>query len=312
MRRVEHAVALIIIGGAAAYLWAHRDEFTAVLDIPHGRALAIAAGVVVSLLASSVQNYVMLRAENVQIGFLENFMLSLAGNLGNYLPMRAGTLVRLRYLKSKHGLRYARFGSIFGIRTVLILLATGVLGTAGTLGLWHSGRPLSLQLLTIFGTLVCVAGYFTLRPPSRRLSGSGRIAKAANDFAEGFETIHSRPGVSLQVSAFLLVQFLALGWRFLLTFEAIGLEPSPYLLLLLSPLATLVSFVAITPGALGLREAVMGYAALVTGIGFDSGFFAGAVDRAVMLVILCALGAPSLVFCWRRMNRAEDDAGPQG
>jgi uncharacterized membrane protein YbhN (UPF0104 family) len=95
---------------------------------------------------------------------------------------------------------------------------------------------------------------------------------------------------------------LALGLRLYISFDAFQAQTSPWLLILLAPLVVLVSFIAVTPGGLGVREAAIGYVAFATGYDFNLGLFAGSLDRAVILALTLAIGAPSFVYIWRRLG----------
>ena len=74
--------------------------------------------------------------------------------------------------------------------------------------------------------------------------------------------------------------------------------------LLLAPLAALANFAALTPGALGLREAVMGYAMHAVGESFSSGIYLGTMDRAVLLALVTLTGGPSFLWVWSRVRQA--------
>lgn len=253
---------------------------------------------------SAAQTWVLFKAERAPIGFWENQLLGASASFANYLPMRVGTIVRVRYMNQIHGLRYARFGSIFGIRTVLLVSASGLLGVVSTTGLWLSeGRPAWLLLggfvLLAIGSVVAL-----LAPLPRFGTGETRVTRIWNDFVEGFAMARARPTVSFVVLTLTVLQQLALGVRLYVGFDAFQAPPSVWVLLLLAPLVMLVSFVAITPGALGLREAAIGYVAFAAGGDFSLGLFAGSLDRAVMLGLTLLLGTPSFVFIWRRLGSA--------
>jgi uncharacterized membrane protein YbhN (UPF0104 family) len=251
---------------------------------------------------STAQTWVLFRAEGAAIGFRENLVVAICANFANYLPMRAGTVLRGRYMKHIHGLRYARFGSVFGIRTVLLVSACGILGAVASLGLWlFEDRPAWLLLIVFLGMSIGSVIALLMRLP--RIEGDdGRLPRIWNDFVDGFATARAQPRLSLVVLTLMLMQQMTLALRLLISFDAFQAHPSPWLLLLLAPLVMLISFVAITPGALGLREATIGYVAFATGYDFDLGLFAGSLDRAVMLVFTLAFGAPSFIYIWRRLG----------
>jgi uncharacterized membrane protein YbhN (UPF0104 family) len=236
------------------------------------------------------------------IGFGENVLLSACSNFANYLPMRIGTLLRGRYMKQVHGLRYARFGSIFGIRMVLLVSACGLLGTIGTLGLWlFEDRPAWL-LLALFVIMTVVAAIALFLRLPRANAANERLPRIWNDFVDGFAAARLQPRVSVVVLGLTLLQQLTLGLRLFIGFDAFQAYASPWLLMLLAPLVMLVSFIAITPGGLGIREAAIGYVAFATGYDFSLGLFAGSLDRAVLLVLTVTVGTPGFIYVWKRLR----------
>lgn len=308
---VQNTLGLAILIATGWVLWQRRSSFAELLDTSWVDLCAMGALVLVGWVLSAAQSWVLFRAEGAAIGFGENLLLACGGNFANYLPMRVGTLLRGRYMKQVHGLRYARFGSVFGIRTVLMLSAAGLLGTVGTLGLWlFEGRPAWLLLLTFVAMMGITVGALFLRLP-RAAKTDKRLPRAWNDFLDGFATARARPGVSALVLTMIVLSQVVLGLRLFISFDAFQVDASIWLLVLLAPVVVLVSYTAITPGALGLREAVIGYVTLATGYDFSVGLFAGSLDRAVILALTLALGAPGFIYIWRRLGSEPSSGAPR-
>ncbi|HDH04468.1 MAG TPA: flippase-like domain-containing protein [Nitrospirae bacterium] len=299
-----YVIGIIIIGGFVYYIAEHRDAFKTVLDISWGHVLGIGIGVFLYWLVSSIQTLVLFREENIRIGFWENLVVLIASIALNYLPMRMGTLLRLRYLKSVHGLRYARYGSLFGIRLVILIFTTGVLGCAGTIAILISGGAFSKELTLIFIALIIISILGYIAPAPKFKNQNSAISRIWNDFSTGFEAIRNKPALAWQVMALTLLQFAALAARLYLSFDAVQFHPSPWILLLLVPLSTLMAFLTFTPGSMGLREGIMGYVTLASGYDFNSGIFAGVVDRVIILVMIFTVGTVCAVYVWIRMHKA--------
>lgn len=104
--------------------------------------------------------------------------------------------------------------------------------------------------------------------------------------------------MSLAVLSLILGQQATLVVRFQVAAMATGAEPSLGVLMLLAPLATLTSYLSVTPGGLGVREAVMGYATFATGSSFTSGVYVGTFDRAIQLAMVAVFGGASFVSMW--------------
>lgn len=308
---LQNGIALSIVGGFAIYLWRNRSLFDSLLEVSIGQIAGIAILIFTSWVLSSAQTWLMYRAEGVAIGFRENLVVTIASVLINYMPFRLGTWIRMRYLKTVHGFGYARWVGIMGTRLVLVVTATGIMGLLGTLLLWYESGTRSIELSIGFSVLIGIAiAASLLSPPlSRRESGFFRIW---NEFSSGYAAMRERPRVTGGVLFLILLQLGLLAWRFDLTLDAIGIQATSGLLVVLSPATALSTFIAIVPGGLGLREAVMGSITLATGAEFNVGFFAGALDRAVLLALVLLFGTSSFYLIGSKLVTADrvrhDDA----
>jgi uncharacterized membrane protein YbhN (UPF0104 family) len=295
----------LVLAGFALYLWLHRYKLAAVLDVRAIDLGLISALTLASWMVVAVQNYLLYRAMGVRFRLAESWLITAASGFGNYLPLRPGTLLRAHYLKRVRGLRYAHFGSIFVVRSVLFAVATGVTGLISTWWIACDRGRVSIELILVFSLLSTVpflALYWTPRFGSRDFPKLGQWIDALRD---GITHLRALPATSALVAALVLVQFLLLGLRFWIASDAVnaGLTAPAYVLL--AAVGTLVGFVAITPGALGVREALMGYVTFAVGESFSRGVYVGVVDRAVTLALTATIGAASFVVVWRRIRKAE-------
>jgi len=268
--------------------------------------LALLVAIILSTLVfNALQMWFLLRASNLCIGFGESFALGCAAGFGNYMPMRAGTVIRAHYLKSVHGLRYTRFASIAGIRTLITILATGAIGLIGTVAAAASGGRLSWVLLICFCLMLSLPVLaWVVRVPQLR-EGPGRLRRIAVDFLQGADMLRKQPKTGVAVFFAVLLQQISLVARFHVAATATGGPPPPLaLLLLLSAVAAFASFAALTPGALGIREAAMGGATYAVGGSFSQGILLGTVDRAVFMAVTAIVGGACFPYVWRRVQNA--------
>ena len=68
--------------------------------------------------------------------------------------------------------------------------------------------------------------------------------------------------------------------------------------LVLGALGYLVLFANFTPGALGIREVILGAGALVLGVPFEAGIAAALIDRAITLSWAFTIGGFSTLLIW--------------
>jgi uncharacterized membrane protein YbhN (UPF0104 family) len=294
-----------ILCGFAFYLWSHRTEFAGVLEVSVAWLALLVSIILATLVFNALQMWLLLRASDLSIGFGESFAVSCAAGFGNYMPMRTGTLIRAHYLKSVHGLRYTRFASIAGIRALITVFATGAIGLCGTLAVAMSGGRLSWVLLICFGFMLSLPVVaWVVRVPKPR-DGTGRLRRIAADVLQGADLLREQPRTGAAVLIAVLLQQLSLMARFAVAATASGNTPPPLaLLLLLSAVALFAGFAALTPGALGIREAAMGGATYAVGGSFSRGILLGTIDRAVFMAVTAVVGGACFLYVWYKVKGA--------
>lgn len=296
---------VLIAAWLAYYLATHWDIFRDSLDASPGQLGLLAACVLITWVLNSLQVLFLLRLEGVRPGFWENILVQCGTQLGNYIPMRIGTVLRFRYFKKLHGLEYTRFGGIAGVRLVILVTAAGLLGTTGMLGFsLVDGRAVNGILWVLFSGMIAiplVAWYISVRHLSLP---EGRAGEFLKKFLSGFLSIRAQPRIAVFVLLLLLGQFAALWVRLYVSFAVLQVELSPWVLVMLAPMTTLFAFLTITPGNLGLREWLIGVMSVAAGYQFEGAVFAGVVDRAVLMGCTFFFGAFGLAFLLIRLRNA--------
>lgn len=299
------AVPLLFLAALGWFVWQEREMLARVGDAPPGNLLLIAALFVLGHFLNSAEFWLLYRAAGTRLGLVENWMLFTAGQLANHLPAQVGTVYRLRYMRVVHGVPYMGSAAIYGANLVITLMAAALVGLGGvvataTLG----GGPLSVPLLFIFIAVAAAAGLFSAVPlPALRTLG-GTLARLWGRFHEGFEALRRLPRTALAVAALEVVKYGITAWRIQVTFSLIGIHEPIWLFLVLAPAAGIASFIAVTPGALGFREAFITGAGAAMGLEVTAGLLGATVDRAVMLATFLVLGGIGLVVTYPRMHAA--------
>lgn len=286
------------------YLNEHRGAFRSLADISAFHVVALVCCVMASWIVNSIQGLILLRMEKVPVGFWENLLVQTASVLGNFLPMRAGTILRYAYFKRRYGLEYFRLGGITALRMVLLTIATGGVGCVALAGLEASGQPVGGLLWPIFGAMLILPAISWWLPGLEKFLPRNNVGEAGRKFMASFATIRSQPVLVLSLLAIPMVaQFALLALRLYISFDVLHLRISPWGLLLLAPVTTLISFLAVTPENMGLREAIIGLLSLAIGYQFNMGVFASAFDMAILIACTVVLGWPATAWTWANMQK---------
>lgn len=302
----RHIFSALVIAGLVAYLWAHRGDIEAGMSISAGQLGLLVVLILLTWVLNSLPMLVFVRLMHKRVGFWENLAVSVAGGLANYLPMRIGTVIRMRFFKKAHHLDYSAFIGIMGVRTLLLLALTGMLGCAGAAGLSLAGEAVPIFVNFAFAgmaTLPLLAMFIPLQVSNNSDKFWWRLFRK---LAAGHSVLRANPAAFWLLVLIILAQFAVLGVRLFIAFQVFGLDVSLWALLLLGPVATLVTFVSITPGNLGVREWIIAGLTGITGLNFQSGVFAGTLDRSVSMALTFIVGPICLYYTLRKTH--EDDA----
>jgi len=190
-----------------------------------------------------------------------------------------------------------------GVSMMLLIVTTGLMGFFGTAGMMLSGSKVDVSIIILFAAL-SISALIMLKLPMPTFKSSNKyIARTWNEFSIGYKEMSSDPHVALKIVVLMILQFLCVGLRFYVTFDAMHLMPSTWVYLIIAPTSVLIAIASFTPGGLGFREAAIGYITLAVGYDFNSGLLAGAVDRAVLLVLTFVVGGAALLYVLTKINK---------
>jgi uncharacterized protein (TIRG00374 family) len=165
----------------------------------------------------------------------------------------------------------------------------------GLLGVWISAllarriQSFRLEIPLFFGGVSCAVILLALMP-NAELKASNRWNRALSKAWEGWNIIRTDFSLLLKVSALTLVSFLLAAASLFVAYRALGL-PIDFLTALLIGLFTSLSILLrVTPGNLGIQEAVISLTSALLGAGFEEGFLGAILVRTASLIVVFVLG----------------------
>jgi uncharacterized membrane protein YbhN (UPF0104 family) len=308
-RLVRACLGAAVVVALAAYAWSERDQLEPLDDARPGEVLLIAALVVVGNFCNSTEFWFLYRAVGVRSTVMENWLLFAAGQLGNHVPGQLGTLYRLRYMRVVHATPYARSASVYGANFVVTLAGASLMGMIALGGSALTDGPAPLLLVAGFVTMGAAAIAAAIVPLPRFASRQGRLARGWQGFHEGWSSIVAAPRAGIAAIGLECAKYVVTAWRFQLAFSLIGIEESFWTFLVVAPTAGVAGFIAITPGAIGIREGLMAFAASAMGSTVSAGILGATIDRAVLLLTSLVLGGAGFLLTGARLRARPRDQG---
>jgi hypothetical protein len=280
-RAVAALLALAALGVLAIFL-AHNRAYIAEHYAPRPDAFfAIAALIVATLALRGLSHRVLFQRLGIRASGTDWFRLVTVSSFTNYLPLSAGMVAKAFFLKRVHSLPYR----IFAVGQVALLVV--VMMTNGAAGLVTIAVAFPEQLAGIVGAgfaLMLGSGALLFLPsrPLRWLvdhrlpweADATPALRRAAPFAAMFQM-----GNLIATAATLQIAF-AMGT------SEVGFAAC----IVFSAASMLTRLVSVIPGAIGIREFLVGGLAYLTGFDLRDAVIASTATRGVEIAVIFLLG----------------------
>jgi len=250
-----------------------------------GAFFGIAALIVVTLVVRSLSHQMLFGPLGITASSFDWFRLVTVSSFTNYLPLSAGLVAKAFFLKRVHSLPYRTFA----VGQIALLVV--VVSTNGVLGLATLAIALPGHLTGVVGAgfaLMTASAALMLLPASalaalRRLTGRWLPwdAEAAPALRRGWPA----------AAVFQVGNVLAMAAAFQIAFSMGSAPVGLAACIVFSAAAMLTRLVAITPGAIGIREFVVGGLAYLTGFELRDAVIASTAVRTVEIAVIFLLGS---------------------
>ena len=298
-RWLGNLLAIALLAGLVWYLVRNWGQLAGLLRLDVAHLAVIVAASAASNLATAWSMQLMVGALGVRPTFQDMWVLQNAGNLLNYLPMKAGTVLRANYLKRRYGLSYASFGAYFIQRTLLMTVAASAVGLVGVLAAFGLAGTANKVLAVTFA--VALAGSLvTMLAPLPVPCGSGRLSTALRNFLGARRELGGNWRILLVCSGVLMANYVLYAVRLGTIYHSMGVAANPVGFLVLGTLASLLMYLSITPGSLGVQELVLGAGATLLGVAPGVGLLAAMIDRGIALCWTFLAGGGCAAWLWHK------------
>lgn len=229
------------------------------------------------------------RKFDVDLVFQEWFGLATVTTMGNYVfPFSGGLIARAAYLKKQHKLSYAHFTTLL-ISNYLVMF--WLVGAAGLISLallkqnWQQYWPIAL----LFGSVMLgISLVFVF--PKTQLPWNNRFTQFFNTLFESWFALKQDYNLLFRLILLTICIILINGISFWLAYKALDLTIPFLTAILLGLVASFSIFINLTPGNLGVQEALVSLSAELLGSSAGEGLLAVLVIRAVTMICAFTLG----------------------
>jgi len=288
------------------YVSLHWEEFCSLSKFSYRETAIAGFFLFLGFLLNCYQMNLFLKKFGVGLGLFELIFVTHGMMLGNLvIPMRGGSGGLAVYLKKAHRLNYHKFGVIYGGTAILVGLVNAIIGL-GALGFLAINLGIFEPTLTVVSlVLLIVCIYLTLFPPRLKKRDSSKVLNFLGRLNESWISL-SRDGalltkVAVSLVFITLLQTLALYFIYI----AINRPLSFSATLITSSLGAIANLVPITPGSLGIFDAVTIQTPRLFGLDTSATIMATILIRILSFLICFVVGTPGLYYFFKAAHSKE-------
>lgn len=297
---LKYCVLAALVAAGLWYAWTHQKLLLSLKSIPFWYLIVIFCLTLTRNVLKGLQLRSISTVFGLRLSFREWFGLSVCNTMYNYFVLaRAGAGVRALYLKKKHSLSYAHFGSLFAGSNALKLMAAALTGLftcilAQTL---YGERwvALTVAFLLLLSSLLGATVILAVSLKAVRYVPTKTLRRILSDVSDGLKLFPKHRDSMLKFAALSFVQICAAAAGFFVCCSALGMTLNALQVLAIQSMACFAVLLPLTPGGLGIREGIIASSGHLLGLPPEMAMLAALVQRGVAMIVTFGLG---LVFSY--------------
>tara|TARA_B100000315_G_C14560661_1_gene580402 strand:- start:821 stop:1771 length:951 start_codon:yes stop_codon:yes gene_type:complete len=278
-KKIQLVLFFLILGFAIYYFFQKGEELQKLKGLSIYQIGVASLVVLLSHSISGLKYKKLFKFFNVNLTVHECFGLPQIRKLGNLLFFKSGTLTNAYYLKTQHQLSYSKFIIAISILKFIQLFCLLLMTTISCFYfyLFH-GMPL-FYTLSVFSLLAGLLFLF-LFPQWKIPEWKPRYYKKIQKLLDIWNDFKNNKFSVLMLIYLEILSIFAIGSRFYVAFHILE-QPVSFFFdcIVMSLIVSLTGFIGLVPGGLGIREIVVGLAAMYFDYSFDYGIIATSLDR---------------------------------
>jgi len=289
-KSISLIILISLVIWAAVYVKNHTDEFGIISGISFEYLGILLFLSLLDIFSVGLFTKVITESFGIRLRSREWFGLSVVTSGANYLlPFKGGAGLRGIYLKEYHDFPYTYFLTALVATSIVILFVNSGIGIAGMCLTYLYYGIFNWVVFATLGALFLLFLAIIAFSPKLPHFGSNFLSRITNAINTWHEMKKTTPVVfKLGLIALLHAFFNILIISF--AFSSFSLKVSLTQAMVISSLSILSIFIGITPGSLGINEAVIVFSSRLFQITTPEGLLVATLRRIVMLFWVFTLG----------------------
>jgi len=287
---ISISILILIVALFIYYIKNHISDFSQIKLINPFWLIPLILLFLLSYYFTGLQTKHLLIPLGIKLKGFEAFAISIITGFYNIItPTHGGMVIRALYLKKKHGFSYTNFlSSLTGIYVINFLIGA-LLGLISLIFIYINYNIFNRVILLVFLGFLIPTLFITIFSPKFKETKYNLINKIIR-VANGWHLIKNNKKVILIAIITTIGTLLTSIISTMIAYHIFGIELSFIKALFLASIGFLSIIISITPGNLGIAEAIAVFSALIIGITPAQSLSVAILGRIVQMMVMFTSG----------------------
>jgi len=283
------------------YLYDNRDIFVHLKRIRSVDILLIALLQPINIVINGIINKWIIDSIDQKIAPLDAIMLQFANNFVNRFISQGGTVYRSAYLKMQYDFPISKFLASIGGIYIIGIMANASIGILLMLFFLVRDRIFSIVMFVVFAALLLYMIILLVLKP--KIKSDRWLWKKLNQVIEGWNRIKGNRVLFLKIFLFSAVSLLNSSIIVYIAYHALDVDIRFMNSFFYSTISSLSNIINLTPGGLGINEAILMFSSDVIGLPSDIILLGSLMLRAISMITILSLGGVSYIILNFRLQK---------
>lgn len=254
----------------------------------------------VNIIIGAVINKLIIDRIDQVIPLADSIMLQFVNNFLNRFISEGGAVYRGAYLKTQYGFPVSKFLASLGGVYIISLMTNALLGLLFSLFLYLGSGIYNLYLVLLFGLILSGALLMIAIHPT--FKSEKWLFKKLNLVVKGWNNIKTNSRLVLFIFLLSCLALLNAGIITRIVYRSLGWEIPLFNALFYSTISSIANVVNLTPGGLGINEAILMFSSGIIGLSSEIILLGSLLLRAISMFSTLSIGGISYAILNYRLQ----------
>lgn len=303
-RIISWILTILVLVLMGWYLWKNQDIFINLKCIRLQDVILIALLQPINIIIGAIINKLIIDQIDQKLPMMDAVMLQFTNNFLNRFISEGGAVYRGAYLKTQYAFPISKFLASLGGVYIISLMTNALLGIIFSIFMYLQFEIYNMYLLIAFAAILLGCIFLIVINPS--IKSEKWIFRKINQVVLGWNNIkYNRP---LVIKIFFLTALALLNSSIIvyIVYHGLGWDLKIFNSLFYSTISSIANVVNLTPGGLGINEAILMFSSDVIGLSSEIILLGSLMLRAISMVTTFTLGGISYIILNYRLQKNPD------